>query len=100
MDNKTKEYYRTKIKEISKQTKISETYIAKKILEIANKKPENSKESHIGYYLIDEGINELYNTLNYKTSRKMKSDDKAKAYTLGISALSILISLRIKLYFK
>ena len=56
MDYKTKEYYRNKIKEISKKTKISEIYIAKKILELANNENEDKKR-HIGYYLIDEGIN-------------------------------------------
>ena len=35
MDYKTKEYYRGKIKEISKKTKISEIYIARKMLELA-----------------------------------------------------------------
>ncbi len=38
MDMKTKEYYRNKIKEISKKTKISEIYITRKMLEIANTK--------------------------------------------------------------
>ena len=65
MDNKTKEYYRNSIKEISKKTKISEIYISKKILELAEKKKNENrkKESHIGYYLIDKGINELYDVL-------------------------------------
>lgn len=35
MDYKTKAYYRDKIKEISKRTKISELYITKKALELA-----------------------------------------------------------------
>ncbi len=35
MDYKTKAYYREKIKEISKRTKISELYITKKALELA-----------------------------------------------------------------
>ncbi|MCI8353074.1 MAG: hypothetical protein HFJ58_05795 [Clostridia bacterium] len=60
MDYKTKAYYRNKIKEISKRTKISELYITQKALELAklafNKSEElrinNEKKSHIGYYLI------------------------------------------------
>lgn len=43
MDYKTKAYYRNKIKEISTKTKISEIYIAKKILEISNKSPKKHK---------------------------------------------------------
>lgn len=100
MDNKTKEYYRTRIKEISQKTKISEIYIARKIVEIASKKLENTKPSHIGYYLIDKGINELLESLNYKNSRQISSKDKTKAYILGISFLSVIISVRINCTFK
>ena len=95
MDDKTKEYYRTKIKEISKKTKISEIYITKKALELASKKQNSQKNNHIGYYLIDEGINELYNILQYKASRKMKNNDKVKVYILGISVFSVLLSISI-----
>ncbi len=38
MDYKTKAYYRNKIKEISKRTKISEIYITQKALELATKR--------------------------------------------------------------
>ena len=100
MDNKTKEYYRTRIKEISQKTKISEIYIARKIVEIASKKLENTKPSHIGYYLIDKGINELLESLNYKNSRQISSKDKTKVYLLGISFLSLIISVRINGTFK
>lgn len=54
MDYKTKEYYRSKIEEISKKSKISEIYIANKALELANRETENEKEKHIGYYLISK----------------------------------------------
>ena len=96
MDDKTKEYYRTRIKEISKKTKISEIYIAKKALELAKK--ESGKLAHIGYYLIDKGINQLYDVLQYKISRQMSSKDKAKAYILGISVFSILLAIRNELF--
>ncbi len=45
MDYKTKAYYRNKIKEISKRTKISEIYITKKALELAQKFQSNSKNN-------------------------------------------------------
>ena len=48
------------IKEISKKTKISEIYITRKILELANEMPEGSKQRHIGYFLISHGKKELY----------------------------------------
>lgn len=95
MDNKTKEYYRNKIKQISNKTKISEIYIARKILEIANTKPQGSKESHIGYFLIDKGIEELYKSMNIKIGLQENTNRNAKLYICGIACLSIIISLLI-----
>ena len=92
MDNKTKEFYRNKIKEISKKTKISEIYITKKVLELAKTKPETSKEAHIGYYLIGKGENELYKMLNVKSSNKMTSKTKTKLYVFGVAIFSIILS--------
>ena len=96
MDYKTKEYYRAKIKEIGKKTKISEIYIARKTLELAEenfKKEKINKKSHIGYYLIDNGINELYKKLEYNSKREKSPRKKAKMYILTVGILSILISL-------
>ena len=101
MDYKTKEYYRGKIKEISKKTKISEIYIARKMLELAQEninqeeKTQNkiNKKSHIGYYLIDKGINELYNKLEYTSKKEKTPKNKAKIYILTVTTLSVLLSI-------
>ena len=89
MDYKTKECYRNKIKDISKKTKISEIYIAKKVLELAREQDNNTKLSHIGYYLIDEGINALYNKLQYKCKTY---NNKIKYYIFFILLLTLCIS--------
>ena len=94
MDDRTKEYYRNKIKEISKKTKISEIYIAKKSLELAKSVNREKKQTHIGYYLIDKGINQLYDALQYKSSRQMTAKNKVRAYLLGISFLTVLLAIR------
>lgn len=120
MDYKTKEYYRGKIKEISKKTKISEIYISRKMLELANENYEaqrkkhlnqenngnqkyseieksqeikENKKSHIGYYLIDKGINQLYNKLEYTSKREDTEENKTKTYILAITILSTIISI-------
>ena len=92
MDIKTKEYYRNKIKEISKKTKISEIYIARKLLEIANKNEGKGKKSHIGYYLIDEGIEDLYKELKYKTKKPINIKEKTKIYISTIIIFSLILS--------
>ena len=63
MDYKTKSKYRNTIKEISKKTKISENYISNKVLELCKNKKD--KKEHVGYYLIDDGYNELIKALGF-----------------------------------
>lgn len=92
MDMKTKEYYRNKIKEISKKTKISEIYITRKLLEIANKNEGQGKKSHIGYYLIDEGIDELYKILKFRQRKHVSVKEKTKLYITMIIVFSLIIS--------
>lgn len=53
MDFKTKDNYRNELKKISEKTKISEIYIANKIIEISNKN-NGGYRKHIGYYLIGD----------------------------------------------
>ena len=94
MDDKTKEYYRTRIKEIAKKTKISEIYIARKTLELAKNVDSTTKQAHIGYYLIDRGINQLYDVLQYKASRQISPKDKTRAYLLAVALLTVLLAVR------
>lgn len=91
MDYATKAYYREKIKELSNKTKISENYIANKVLEISNENLTDDKKSHIGYYLIDEGYNELIKRLNVNPKLMHKSS-KAKA-TKYIAIIYILTTI-------
>ena len=93
MDYKTKEYYRGKIKEISKKTKISEIYIARKMLELAQENlQETTKKTHIGYYLIDNGINKLYEKLEYTNKKEKTPQAKTKLYITSIGVLTIILS--------
>ena len=98
MNHKTKEYYRGKIKEIGKKTKISEIYIARKILELAEEnkhKSINIKKSHIGYYLIDKGIDELYQKLEISKTRTPTNESKTKRYISAIIVFTIFIDILI-----
>ena len=100
MDYKTKEYYRTQIKEIGAKTKISEIYIAKRLLELARNAREGSKENHIGYYLIDKGKSKLYQDLGFKY-KDIDEKNKMKIYILTIYffaiSISVLLGVTIKL---
>ena len=97
MDYKTKAYYRNEIEKISKKTKISEIYIAKKCLELAGKN-KNGKKSHIGYYLIDKGKDILLSELLNKKVKTIRLKTKKKLYVYGVLLLSLLLSSLCGLY--
>lgn len=101
MDYNTKEYYRNTIKDISKRTKISEIYIAQKLIELAQKSKEEKndeksecRESHIGYYLISEGKEKLIEELDVNIKKKnFTNDTKKRIYIYAISIISLVFSI-------
>ena len=99
MDYKTKAYYRQAIKEIADKTKISESYIANKALELAKENIDQGKKAHIGYYLIDEGYNKLIEKLNVGSKLfKISQNQKANRYIGGVYTVTILLSIIFSIY--
>ena len=101
MDYKTKEAYRSVIKEISAKAKISEIYIAQKVLELAQekeKKEGKTRKAHVGYYLIDNGKIDLYKTLHIPTAPLQKENTKLKGYIAIIWGISALLDLAFTIY--
>ena len=96
MDYKTKIYYRNKIKELSQKTKISEIYIAKKCLELAQNK--EGKKSHIGYYLIDEGSKSLMEVLQNKKIRSLSNNQKMGLYIIVKTLITLVLSILFGVY--
>lgn len=85
MDQESKSYYRSKIEQISRKSKISEIYICEKIIELCNRFKNDKdiaqrKKAHVGYYLIDDGIDELKDILEIKHHRKIKKEIASKFY--------------------
>ena len=92
MTHESKDYYRNVIKKISNKTKISEIYIAEKVLELASKN-RDSRKSHIGYYLIDDGKEELMYNLTGIKKNKMSLKLKSKLYVNFILISTIILDL-------
>ena len=105
MDYKTKVLYRNSIKEISKKTKISEIYITKKVWSLANNAKQewlknstienneiNKKKMHVGYYLIAEGQNDLWEALIGKPKNVISNKTKLILVFTFIGILNITIS--------
>lgn len=89
MDYKTKTCYREEIEKLSKKTKISEIYIAKKCVELASGSQE-SKQTHIGYYLIDKGKNILISKLLNKPIKN--NINKVKIYISLITIITLVLT--------
>ncbi len=64
----TRDYYRHSIEVIARNCHNSEIDVAKSLLLLAQSAPEGSRESHVGYYLIDKGRSVLEENLNVRYS--------------------------------
>lgn len=109
MDYKTKNYYREVINQISKKTKISEVYIAKTILNLAeiskeyleqnkDKMSQNEyiiakKKTHIGYYLLIDKKT-LYKELG-TTVKQLTNEQKSKIYVASNFIIPLLLTMGI-----
>ena len=98
MDYKTRIYYRNKLKEISKKTKISEIYIARKCLELSSIEYEksnmdsNNKKAHVGYYLIADGEPKLLEILQNKKVPRQNNMHKAQKYITALAVVTIVLA--------
>lgn len=101
MDFESRDYYRHMVEKLSKKSKVSETFIAKKAIELAKKEIEkDNKEvykTHVGYYLIDDGFEELKGT--FGTTRSIFKEigtpqkRKVKSYIAGIVLTTIILDI-------
>ena len=90
MDYKTKSYYKNVILDLVKKTKISEIFITEKAYKLANEHIADTKKSHIGYYLIGDGKDEL---ISYLINRKYKSisqNKKVRIYIITITVIKMI----------
>jgi cyclic beta-1,2-glucan synthetase len=95
MDFHSKDYYRHVLEKIAKQNKISETFLAIKVLECAKKNSDKEFENHVGYYLIDNGrykLNALLN-INFKGFEKLKNMIKGRAVGIYIGSIVLLTAI-------
>ena len=103
MDYKTKDNYRNEIKRISEETKVSEIYIANKIIELSSRYTEGEdKKGHIGYYLISDGKEELLKEIGFKERKRLSNKTKARKYIFGIYLFTSLFAIfnGVYLYFR
>nr|WP_319540445.1 glucoamylase family protein [uncultured Methanospirillum sp.] len=100
MDFETRDRYRHVVEEIARNGGISEDLVAEKAVELASlarsRDKQNGRESHLGYYLIDDGREALENALLYHASgiSQIKRSGLAHFFPLyigGIVSITLLV---------
>ena len=89
MDEETKSEYRNIIQRLSKKAKVSEMYIVQNILKLASKYKDEKRQTlkkklHIGYYIIDEGLDELKEIIFEKKYKRLNNNQKSRLYIASI----------------
>ena len=79
------------------QDYLKENQSEKEHSQVNQEKTKISKKTHIGYYLIDNGINKLYEKLEYTNQKEKTPETKAKIYITTISVLTIIFSIFLSL---
>lgn len=97
MDFESKDFYRHKLEKIARTAGMNELDVANYILEFAQSSKNNKEESykcHIGYYLIDNGVNELKrysNNIRFMISENVYVLSNILG-TIGLSFLILFVS--------
>lgn len=99
MDFESRDYYRKIITRISTDNNISETRVANAAISLsksAQKLNKSFKEIHVGYYLIDEGRKDLFESLNIrKKDFRLKSMQPYLTTVAFFTALSIIFAVSV-----
>ena len=95
MDFATRDSYRHVVERISKSSDLSETEVAQKAIELAqqNKKDDLSskRKEHVGYYLIDKGLEETERACGMRYTLRLKINRVAAKVPVFIYIFSIFI---------
>jgi cyclic beta-1,2-glucan synthetase len=104
MDFATRDSYRHVVERISKSCDLSETEVAQKVIELTqqNKKDDLSskRKEHVGYYLIDNGLEETEHACGMRYTLRLKINRTAAKmpvfiYVFSIFSLAIVLAARL-----
>jgi cellobiose phosphorylase len=93
MDFATRDRYRHVVESIARASPLTETEVAQKALDLSMSETHagTDKQSHIGYFLIDEGLTRAEHAASMKYSARQKFTRLAKKLPVTIYLLSIIV---------
>jgi cyclic beta-1,2-glucan synthetase len=95
MDFESRDYYRHRIEKIARTIKVPESFVAKKAVECAEEADLQTNDvykKHIGYYLVDDGLDDLRIRLT-KDNKKNKFISWSKKHNVEIYSGSIILGI-------
>jgi len=98
MDFQTRDQYRHIVEKIAKKSSLSETEVALKSIELAQKQAEHGVEdrsSHVGFYLIDRGLPQLEKLTGVRKSTRTFPGIPLFFYLGSISILTLFFVWRL-----
>jgi len=108
MEFDSRDYYRKKLSEIAHQSDSTELQVADQALALANEANKRSyadprqkvRESHVGFYLVDKGVDLLTSKIGYKSSWTQKIQAFLRKhpdefFLLGTEILTFAITLTV-----
>lgn len=102
MDFATRDRYRHCIERIAKHCPLSEIDVAKKAIDLASAQistpDEDRRKTHVGYYLVDDGLQELEKEVNIELTLGMKlqrwaSSAPLRTYLYAIAGITAFLGL-------
>lgn len=94
MDFFTRDQYRHSVEKIAKYSALSEQAVASMAIEIAKRAPANAQDSritHVGYYLLGKGLRKLQKQARMKPSKMEAGRNMANRFPLFVYTGSILL---------
>lgn len=101
MDFESRDYYRHRIEKIAKNIKKPESFVAKKAIECAVEANENQGrdyEKHVGYYIIDKGIDWLRTKTNFENKGISRIKNNIKKHAVGYYIGTIIVFTSITMF--
>jgi len=94
MDFDSRDRYRHAVENLSRYTKYNEQEVARRVVKLAQSSKE-SKFSHVGYYLINNGIYALQKNLNYRPQFSVRITNFISIHPTLWYGISLLLFLAI-----
>ncbi len=111
MDFATRDRYRHVVEKIAKKSHLSESDVARKAVQLAflhsgqNGEAKNSRESHVGFYLIDKGLQQLERAVEVRVStiealRRFDQLSERFPLPLYLGAVFLLTAIAVFIFFR